>query len=68
MAATRRSARGATDVERMAGTFGSKTGLTRDDFAPGARGLAVWRAALVLWCFVGLPCVCLGDHYKMKLG
>ena len=62
MAATRRSTRGETDAERMAGTFGSKTGITRKDFTAGDRGLAVWRAALVMWCFVGLPCVCLGDH------
>ena len=52
--ATRRTTRGATDAEAMAGTFASKTGLTREDFTPGERGLAVWRAAVVLWCFVGL--------------
>ena len=62
MAAMWRSTRGETDAERMAGTFGSKTGLTRTDFTPGDRGLAVWRAALVVWCFVGLPCVCPGGH------
>ena len=40
MAAMRRSTRGETDAERMAGTFGSKTGLTRTDFTPGDRGSA----------------------------
>ena len=52
--ATRQSSRGATDAQRMAGTFASKTGITREDFAPGRKGMAVYRACLLLWCFVGI--------------
>ena len=60
--ASRASSRalGETDAERMAGTFASKAGLARGDFIKGDKGLAIWRVALVLWCYVGLPCVCAG--------